>query len=119
MDRPATAANGAASLAIHHLLLDGEWVEGAGARVTVHDKYRLQPVATLTTADAAQVRRAVDVAHAAFRVTDGVRSSLYRQLAQADKDIGYFVDAAFRGLHEGNTVIGVTLSHVKASNIGL
>lgn len=67
MDRPATTAPDAASLAIHHLLLDGEWVEGAGARVTVHDKYRLQPVATLTTADAAQVCRAVDVAHAAFR----------------------------------------------------
>lgn len=67
MDRPATAAPEAASLAVHHLLLNGEWVEGAGAHVTVHDKYRLKPVATLTTADAAQVRQAVDVAHAAFR----------------------------------------------------
>ena len=63
MDRQADTA----SLATHHLLIDGEWVEGAGERVTVHDKFRLQPHATLTTADAAQVRRAVDVAHAAFR----------------------------------------------------
>ena len=67
MDRPATAASDAATLTIHHLLLDGEWVEGAGPRVSVHDKFRLKPVATLTTADAAQVRQAVDVAHAAFR----------------------------------------------------
>lgn len=67
MDRPATAASDAATLTIHHLLLDGKWVEGAGPRVSVHDKFRLKPVATLTTADAAQVRQAVDVAHAAFR----------------------------------------------------
>ena len=64
MDRQATDT---ATLATHHLLIDGQWVEGAGARVTVHDKFRLQPHATLTTADAAQVRQAVDVAHAAFR----------------------------------------------------
>ncbi len=63
MDRQADTA----SLATHHLLIDGEWVEGAGERVTVQDKFRLQPHATLTTADAAQVRQAVDVAHAAFR----------------------------------------------------
>lgn len=67
MDRPATAADGTDALAIHHLLLNGKWVEGAGPSVSVHDKYRLQPVATLTTANAAQVREAVDAAHAAFR----------------------------------------------------
>jgi acyl-CoA reductase-like NAD-dependent aldehyde dehydrogenase len=67
MDRQATAVPDTPMLATHHLLIDGQWLEGAGPRVIVHDKFRLQPVATLTTADAAQVRQAVDVAHAAFR----------------------------------------------------
>lgn len=68
MDRQATAVHDAASTtSTHHLLIDGQWVEGAGALVTVLDKFRLQPYATITTADAAQVRQAVDVAHAAFR----------------------------------------------------
>lgn len=53
--------------ATYRLLIDGEWVEGAGPRVSVRDKYRLQPLATITVADAAQVKRAVDYAHAAFR----------------------------------------------------
>lgn len=53
--------------ATYRLLIDGEWVEGAGPRVSVRDKFRLQPFATITLADAAQVKQAVSYAHAAFR----------------------------------------------------
>lgn len=67
MDRQANARLDSATPATYGLLIDGQWVAGAGPRVSVHDKYKLQPCATLTTADAAQVRQAVDVAHAAFR----------------------------------------------------
>lgn len=49
------------------LLIDGAWVDGAGPRVPLRDKYRLEPCAEITVADAAQVRQAVDAAHAAFR----------------------------------------------------
>ena len=49
------------------LLLDGQWVDGAGPWLPVQDKYRLQAFASITLADAAQVRAAVDAAHAAFR----------------------------------------------------
>ena len=49
------------------LLLDGQWVDGTGPWLPVQDKYRLQAFATITLADAAQVRAAVDAAHAAFR----------------------------------------------------
>ncbi|MGA8787268.1 MAG: aldehyde dehydrogenase family protein [Polaromonas sp.] len=52
--------------ATYRLLVDGEWVEGDGPRLSVHDKYRLQPFASITVADAAQVKRAVDCAQAAF-----------------------------------------------------
>ncbi|MEK9950603.1 MAG: aldehyde dehydrogenase family protein [Curvibacter sp.] len=67
MDRQASARLDSATPATYGLLIDGQWTAGAGPRVSVQDKYRLQPCATLTTADAAQVRQAVDVAHAAFR----------------------------------------------------
>lgn len=67
MDRKASAVIDAAIPATYGLLINGEWVSGAGSRVNVLDKYKLQPCATITTADAAQVRQAVDVAHAAFR----------------------------------------------------
>jgi acyl-CoA reductase-like NAD-dependent aldehyde dehydrogenase len=56
MDRKAAAVTDTAPTTLHHLLIDGQWVEGAGPRVTVHDKFRLEPFATITTADAAQVR---------------------------------------------------------------
>lgn len=49
------------------ILIDGDWTEGLGPQVMVLDKYKLRACATLTTPDAAQVTRAVDVAHAAFR----------------------------------------------------
>lgn len=49
------------------LLINGAWVEGAGPRVTVRDKYTLQPFATLSTPDVAQVHEAIAAAHAAFR----------------------------------------------------
>lgn len=52
---------------ICRLLVNGAWIDGAGPRVMVQDKFRLKPCATITTADAAQVREAVAVAHAAFR----------------------------------------------------
>lgn len=67
MDRPATALHAPASTTAHLLLIDGQWTEGKGPRVDVLDKYRLQPVFTIQLADAAQVRQAVDAAHAAFR----------------------------------------------------
>lgn len=49
-----------------YLLIDGEWVKGLGPKVSVIDKYQLNEFAQVTTADAAQVTHAVDVAHAAF-----------------------------------------------------
>jgi len=67
MDRKANAVLDTATPATYGLLVDGQWIEGAGPRVSVRDKFRLQPCATITTADAAQVRHAVHVAHAAFR----------------------------------------------------
>ena len=50
-----------------HLLVDGQWVAGNGARLAVLDKYRLQPGAYVTTADPEQVEHAVACAHDAFR----------------------------------------------------
>jgi acyl-CoA reductase-like NAD-dependent aldehyde dehydrogenase len=67
MNRPTSAVVDANQHATYRLLVDGEWVEGAGPRVSVRDKFRQQPFATVTVADAAQVRQAVSCAHAAFR----------------------------------------------------
>lgn len=67
MDRQASFVLDTAQHATYRLLVDGAWIEGAGPRVSVHDKYRLQPFAAITVADAAQVKQAVDCAHAAFR----------------------------------------------------
>jgi acyl-CoA reductase-like NAD-dependent aldehyde dehydrogenase len=67
MDRQVFSAVDAAQSSTYRLLVDGAWVEGAGPRVSVRDKYHLQPFAAVTVADAAQVRQAVDAAHAAFR----------------------------------------------------
>ena len=52
---------------VYELLLDGQWVAGNGAKLAVLDKYRLQPGATVTTADEAQVGHMVAAAHDAFR----------------------------------------------------
>jgi acyl-CoA reductase-like NAD-dependent aldehyde dehydrogenase len=49
------------------LLIDGQWLEGRGARIVVHDKYRLEPGAEIGAADRAQCEAAVARAHAAFR----------------------------------------------------
>jgi acyl-CoA reductase-like NAD-dependent aldehyde dehydrogenase len=67
MDRQASFMVDAQQQATYRLLVDGAWVDGEGPRVSVYDKYRLRPFATITVADAAQVRQAVDGAHAAFR----------------------------------------------------
>lgn len=70
MDRKVSAVIDTATPAapaVYGLLINGQWISGAGPRVAVRDKYKLQPCATVTTADAAQVRQAVEVAHAAFR----------------------------------------------------
>lgn len=68
MDRKVSAAViEATTPAVYGLLVNGQWIAGEGPRISVRDKYMLQPCATVTTADAAQVRQAVDVAHAAFR----------------------------------------------------
>jgi len=49
------------------ILSDGQWIAGKGASLTVMDKFRLAPGATVTTADREQVAQAVAAAHAAFR----------------------------------------------------
>ena len=49
------------------LLVNGDWIGGDGGRVPVLDKFRLRPGAYVTTASRAQVARAVDAAHDAFR----------------------------------------------------
>lgn len=67
MNRQTYSAVDANQHATYRLLVDGEWVDGAGPRVSVRDKFRLQPFATITVADAAQIRQAVDCAQAAFR----------------------------------------------------
>jgi acyl-CoA reductase-like NAD-dependent aldehyde dehydrogenase len=67
MDRKVSAVLDTATPATYGLLINGQWTPGIGPRVTVLDKFRLQPCATITTADAAQVQQAVEVAHAAFR----------------------------------------------------
>jgi succinate-semialdehyde dehydrogenase/glutarate-semialdehyde dehydrogenase len=67
MDLKASGAADAGQRTAWRLLIDGAWVDGLGPRVAVLDKYRLQPFADLTTADAAQVKHAVSSAHAAFR----------------------------------------------------
>jgi len=67
MDRKVPAAvMEASSPSVYGLLLDGQWILGDGPRISVRDKYKLEPFATITTADAAQVRHAVDAAQAAF-----------------------------------------------------
>jgi len=67
MNRQTSSVVDANQHATYRLLIDGEWVDGAGPRAVVRDKYRLQPFASITLADAAQIKRAVDSAHAAFR----------------------------------------------------
>jgi succinate-semialdehyde dehydrogenase/glutarate-semialdehyde dehydrogenase len=49
------------------LLLGGAWVAGEGEPLTVLDKYRLVPFATVNAASAAQAAAMIDSAHAAFR----------------------------------------------------
>lgn len=66
MDR-ATAVQDTRLTTAHHLMINGQRVEGRGPLVALNDKFRLEPIAEITTADAEQVRHAVDVAHAAFR----------------------------------------------------
>ena len=67
MNRQTSSVVDANQHATYRLLIDGEWIDGAGPRVAVRDKYRLQPFATVTVADASQIKQAVDCAHAAFR----------------------------------------------------
>jgi len=59
------------------------------------------------------------VQEAALGVADGVGRSLHAQLTQADEDVGHFVDTAFCRLHEGDTVVSVTLRHFHAAYAGL
>lgn len=49
------------------LLIDGQWELGDGERITVLDKYRLEPFASVNAASTAQMLRMIDSAHAAFR----------------------------------------------------
>ena len=52
---------------VRGLLVNGDWIDGECGRVPVLDKFRLRPGAYVTTASRAQVARAIDAAHAAFR----------------------------------------------------
>jgi succinate-semialdehyde dehydrogenase/glutarate-semialdehyde dehydrogenase len=54
-------------LSIGQLLIDGKWIDGLGPVVPIIDKFQLKQFAQVTTADAAQVMRAIDVAQAAFK----------------------------------------------------
>lgn len=67
MERQPHACLQDGTATLYGLLIDGQWIEGAGPCVAVRDKYRLETHAQVTTADAAQIRQSVDVAHAAFR----------------------------------------------------
>ena len=67
MDRQARARLDDNSPATWGLLIGGQWTAGTGPRVAVRDKFRLGTCAYVTTADAAQVRQAMDRAHEAFR----------------------------------------------------
>ncbi|NBW68237.1 MAG: aldehyde dehydrogenase family protein [Betaproteobacteria bacterium] len=51
---------------VYGLLINGKWIAGDGPRITVRDKYLLQPYATVTAADSHQVKMAVGSAHVAF-----------------------------------------------------
>jgi acyl-CoA reductase-like NAD-dependent aldehyde dehydrogenase len=53
--------------AVRGLLVNGDWIDGEGGRVPVLDKFRLRPGAYVTTSSRAQVARAIDAAHDAFR----------------------------------------------------
>ena len=66
MNRLHSAVDDATQHDVCRLLIDGEWVEGAGPRLSVRDKYRQHAFASLTLADASQVKLAVDCAQAAF-----------------------------------------------------
>jgi acyl-CoA reductase-like NAD-dependent aldehyde dehydrogenase len=52
---------------VYPLLLDGRWVPGDGADITVLDKYRLVPFALVKAASRDQAAQMIDCAHAAFR----------------------------------------------------
>ncbi len=67
MGRQASPASDLVQVAAMRLLIAGAWTDGMGPQVPVLDKYKLSACATLTLPDAAQIKRAVDVAHAAFR----------------------------------------------------
>ena len=67
MDTPVSATAPLAQHITARLLIDGQWVQGAGPQVPVQDKYRLQPFASVPPADQAQVALAVSAASAAFR----------------------------------------------------
>lgn len=62
------AAGATSGFSAHgRLLIDGLWIDGAGAVLPVLDKFHLTPAATVATASRAQTALAVATAHAAFR----------------------------------------------------
>jgi succinate-semialdehyde dehydrogenase/glutarate-semialdehyde dehydrogenase len=52
---------------VGRLLVDGQWLSGAGPAIAVIDKHRLTPAASVATASREQAAQAVACAHAAFR----------------------------------------------------
>jgi acyl-CoA reductase-like NAD-dependent aldehyde dehydrogenase len=66
-DTNAGTERGAASPKAYPLLIGGAWTAGEGACVTVLDKFRLTPFASVNAASPAQIKRMIDRADAAFR----------------------------------------------------
>ena len=51
----------------YRLLINGKWLAGEGEAVSVLDKYRLTPFASVNSASPAQVKQMIESAHTAFR----------------------------------------------------
>ena len=66
-DTDAEAERGPALPKAYPLLINGQWVAGEGGPITVLDKYRLVPFASVNAASHAQAMQMIDAAHAAFR----------------------------------------------------
>ncbi len=66
-DTNAAIEPGPESPKLYPLLTDGRWMPGEGAAITVLDKYRLIPFATINAASEGQAAHMVAAAEAAFR----------------------------------------------------
>ena len=67
MERHDPAVSDAAHESDGRMHIAGEWVKGEGPELTVLDKFRLQPLLRIQSPNEAQVRQAIEAAHAAYR----------------------------------------------------